>query len=137
MRFVGADVEFAVDGGLGERFRLGNQAVDRVDAVIEVILDGVEIAVVVVGDLRGNIARGNAIDVVGGHVQRSDDGVQRVVHALNDLAVVALMLVRVGTGRKLSLDARLGKHRRRRLTKAFTASMHWFRLFLIVLKSPL
>ena len=71
----------------------------------------VEIAVVVVGDFRRDIALGDAIDVIGGHVQGADDGVERVVDALNDFAEIALMLVGIGAGGELSVHSRLGQHR--------------------------
>ena len=50
------------------------------------------------------------IDVVGGHVQRPDDGVERVVDALDDLAEVALMLGGIGAGGELALHGGLGQH---------------------------
>ena len=90
-------------------FGVGDQRVDGVDAGVEVVLDGVEVAVVVVGDLGRDVALGDLVDIVGGDVQRPDDRVERVVHALDDLAVVALMLGGVGAGGKTSFHGGLGQ----------------------------
>ena len=72
LRVVGAGVQLALGGGLGQRRGFGDQAVDRVDALVEVVLDLVEVAVVVVGDLRRDVALGDPVDVLGRHVQRAD-----------------------------------------------------------------
>ena len=70
----------------------------------------VEVAVVGVGDLGRDGALGDLVDVVGGHIQRPDDRIERVVDALDDLAEVALMLGGVGAGGELALHGGLGQH---------------------------
>ena len=69
-------------------------------------------------------------------LQRADDRVQRGVDALDNFAVVALVLAGVGACGQLafyrSLDSTPVS-----ATRALMASMQVFRLFLISLKSPL
>jgi hypothetical protein len=86
---------------------VGDQRIDRVDAGVEVVLDGVEVTAVAVGDLRRDVALGDAVDVVGGDVERVDHGVQRVVDALDDLAEVALVPGGVGALGEVAVDGGL------------------------------
>ena len=44
-----------------------------------------------------------------GDIQRSDDGVQRIVYALHNLAKIALMLARIGACRKLAINGCFGQ----------------------------
>ena len=77
--------ELAFHRRLREQVGIGHQRVDRVDALVQVVLDLVEVAVVIVGDLRRYVALGNPVHILGGHVQRSDDRVQGLVDAFHDL----------------------------------------------------
>src|SRR5512145_1858104 len=79
-----------------------NQAAQAVNALIEVVLDFIEITVVAVGDFRRNIAFGDPVDVFGGDVERTDDGVKRIVHAGDDFLEVSLMFAGIGAGGQLS-----------------------------------
>ena len=72
---VGAGGQLALDGGAREHAGVGHQGVDGVDGGVEVVLEGVEVTVVGVGDPGRDGALGDAVDVVGGDVQRPDDGV--------------------------------------------------------------
>ena len=63
------------------------------DQRIQVVLDGVEVAVVGVGDLRRNVALADPVHIVGGDVQRPDDGIQNGVHAAHDIRIGALELI--------------------------------------------
>ena len=72
---------------LGDLFGRMGDFVHGDDQRIQVVLDGVEFAVVGVGDLRRKVAFADAVHVVGGNVQGTDHRVQRVVDALDDLAV--------------------------------------------------
>ena len=107
---IGAGGQFAVHRRLDQRSGIGDQRIDGVDAGVEVVLDGVEVAVVGVGDLGGNVAPADAIHVIGGHIQRADDRVQRVVYALHDLAIVALVLAGVGAGGQFAVHRRFYQH---------------------------
>jgi sugar phosphate isomerase/epimerase len=72
--------------------------------VVEVGLDDVEVTVV------GSVMTGGmsplemSVDIAGGDVERADDGVERVVDALDHFLEVALMAGRVGTCRELAVD---------------------------------
>ena len=101
------DLRRQVAGGNG--LRGGSLLVDGLDAAIEVILEDVEVAIIVVGDLRGNVPLGNLIDIIGGDVQWPDHRVERFVDTLHDLAEIALVLTRIRTGRKLAFDGGLGQ----------------------------
>ena len=95
--------QVAVGNLLGRRGDVVHRRYQRV----QVVLDGVEIAVVGVGDLRRNIALRDHVHIARGHVQRPDHRVQRFVHALDDLPVIALMLAGVGAGGQLAVHRRL------------------------------
>ena len=93
-----------------EHVRIGNHGVDRFDAHVQVVLDVVEIAVVGIRDLGGNIAPADAVHILCRHLQWSDDRVQRVVHAFHDLAEIALVFRRVRSCRQFSFHRGAGKH---------------------------
>ena len=107
---VGAGRQSAFDGRLGENASVIDHLVDGVDCTIEVVLDRVEVAVVVVGDRWRDIALGNAVDIVGGHIERSDNGIQRVVDTLDDFAEITFVFGRVGAGCQSAFDGGLGQH---------------------------
>ena len=107
---VGTGSQLAIDGGLGEHRGIGHERIDGIDTGIEVVLDDVEVAVVAVGDLGRDGSLGDLVDIAGGHVQGSDHGVERVIHAGNDLLEVTLVLAGVGTGGQLAVDGSLAEH---------------------------
>ena len=107
---IGAGGELAVLGALISGSRR-HQPVHHVDAVVQVVLDLVEVAVVVVGDLRRDVALGDPVHILGSHVQRADDGVERLVDAVDDLAEVAADACSHRRGwRACRLDCRLDQH---------------------------
>ncbi|GAM11885.1 hypothetical protein OR1_04209 [Geobacter sp. OR-1] len=73
-----------------------------VDEDVEVVLDGVEVAGVVVADERRHDPFADLVDIVGGDVQWADDGIKGFVDTGNDLLEVAVMFAGVGTGGKFS-----------------------------------
>ncbi len=107
---VGAGGQLAVHGGSGEHGGVRHQGVHGIHTLVEVVLDLVEVAVVFVGDLGGDIALGDAVHIAGGHIEGADDGIQAVIHALYDLPVVALVLGGVGAGGQLAFDGGLVEH---------------------------
>jgi len=74
---------------------------------LRLFLDLVEVALVSVGDLRRDIALGDAVHVLGGDVQRLDDVIQRQIEALDHLAEVAFVPGRVAAHRQLAFQHRL------------------------------
>ena len=81
LRFVGFGVQFSFSRSSSEIGSFVDQAVDGDDALVEVILEIVEVAVVVVGDPFGNVSLGDAVDACCGHAERNDEGVQGFVEA--------------------------------------------------------
>ena len=97
-------------GVIVDRHPLGNrcsflQAGQPIDAGVQVVLDGVEVALVVVRDLGRNHSFGDLVDVFGGDIQRSDNRIQRGIDALDDLAIIALMVADVGASGQLASTA--------------------------------
>ncbi len=84
-----------------------DQRVNGVDAGVQVVLDLVEVAVVVVGDLGRNVALRDPVNVLSGNIERADDRIQRGVYAIDDLTVIALMLGGVGASGQLAFDGGL------------------------------
>ena len=107
---IGTGLKFSFNRCLGQQVGIPHQRIDRVNAGVEVVLERIEVAVVCVGDLRRDVALGDAVDVTGGHVQRPDHRVQRLVDAGHDGLKVALMLGCVGTGLQFAVHCRLGQH---------------------------
>ncbi len=62
---------------------LADQAAQGLDALVEVVLDLVEVAVVSVGDLCRDVTLGNPVHVLGSHVDRGREGVGYQVHGLH------------------------------------------------------
>ena len=87
--------------------RKAGQVVDqRVDASHQQVI----IAGVVLGDLAGDVAFGDAVDEVAGHSQRRDHRLQGVVEAFDDTAVFAMVLGGVRADRQFALGR--GFHQR-------------------------
>ena len=108
---VGAGGQFAFHGRFGQHRRIRHQGIDGVDAVVEVVLDGIEVAVIGVADLVGNGAARDLVHIIGRHIQRADDRIQSVVDAFHDLAVVAAVFGSVGAGGQFAFHGRFGQHR--------------------------
>ena len=107
---IGAGGQLAFDGGLGQHVGVGDQGVDVVDAVVEVELDLVEVALVGIGDLGGDVPFTDPVHVLGGHVQRADDRIQGLVDPDHRLFEIPLMLGDVGPGRQFPRHGGLGQH---------------------------
>ena len=89
-RGIGTGCEFSVYCGLHEHIRIINECIQIIDGKVQVVLDFIKVAIIRVGNLRGQISLGNTVDIVCSNVERSDDGVQSLVDAFNDLMVTAL-----------------------------------------------
>ena len=76
--------------------------VHRRDERVEVVLDGVEVAVIGVRNRRRNIALADMVHILCGHVQRPDNRLENRVHAAHNLRIRALELVRFAALGKLS-----------------------------------
>ena len=107
---VGAGRELAFDRRAREHLGVGDQQVHRIDAGVEVVLDDVEIAAIGVGDLRGNLALGDAVDIVGGHPNRRDVGIGQAIEPLDHALPAAREAGRVGAHPKLALVGRIDQH---------------------------
>ncbi len=106
---IGTSSQSARHSRFRQHVRIGDQRLDRVNALIEIVLDGVEVAVIGIGDLLWNVAFGNPIHALGGHGEGANDGVERVVNALHDGAEVAPVFCRVSSGCQTTLNGRLGQ----------------------------
>ncbi len=85
------------------------QEIQRIDAQIQVVLDLVEIAIVIVGDFRRDVALGNTVDVFRRHVQRPDDGVEDIVHPGDYRPVLALMFRGVRADIQFAVHSGIGE----------------------------
>ena len=107
---VTAGLELALHRSLGQHPSLGHQAIDRVNALVEVVLDLVKVTLVLVGDLFRDVALGDAVHVLGGHVQGADHRIQRVIETLHDLGKFTLELARIASCVELPFDGSFGEH---------------------------
>jgi len=101
---IDLDRQVALGDGLGRRRLL----VDRVDGQIEVVLDGVKVAVVRIGDLGRDVAFGNIVHVISGNVQRPNHRIQRFIDPFDDLAEIALVFGRIGACGQTTFDSGYG-----------------------------
>ncbi len=106
---VGPGRELPFDARLREHGRIRDQGVHRIDRLVQVVLDRVEIAVVGIDDLRRDVALRDPIHVVRSHVERPDHRVQHVVHDLKDLGVLVRCRMQIGPGIQFPFGNRLGK----------------------------
>jgi hypothetical protein len=86
--------------------RVIGQPADGVDAGVEVDLERVEVAAILLGDLRRDVTLRDPIDVLSRHGQWADHGVQRVVEPVDDLPIRALVTVDVGADVQLAVQRR-------------------------------
>ena len=114
----------------------GQQAAHRIDAVIQVVLDFVEIAVVGIGDFRRDVALADPVHIFGRDVDRADEGIAQVIDAADQLAPAAREFGCIAAGRQLAGHRRLYQFVRFG-QQPLMVSMQLLRLFLISLKSPL
>ena len=82
------------------------------DHRVQVVLDQIEIPLIRVGDLWWIVALADTVHASRGHVERPDYGVQHLVDALHDLAVVALMFAGIGAGGQLAFQRGLNQQNR-------------------------
>ncbi len=100
---VNASIKLACGGRIRHRRGAVNQAVQRHDQGVQVVLDLVEVALVVVGDLFGDVALAHAIDILGHQVERRGKGVDQIVDALKHHFVLAVKLLNSGSFVKLAV----------------------------------
>ena len=121
---IGTGGQAPVHSRFGQGVGIAHQGIHRINTGVEVVFDGVEVTVVRVGDLGWNVALGDAIDVVGRHVQGANHRVQRGIHARDDVFVFTMVFRGIGTGGQLTL------HRSLRQPRSFAAhgfdGMHRF-----------
>ena len=108
---IGTGFEPAFDRRLGQHIGISHQCIDRADSLVEIVLEGVEIAVVAVGDLWRDVALGDAIDITGSHIERANHGVQGLIDTGDDGLKVAFMLAGIGPRFELAGDRCPGQQR--------------------------
>ena len=89
---------------------LGEDVVDRFHGGVERALEDVKVALVAPRHHRGEVALGQVLHDLRGLVDRADHEVEGLVDALDDLAVVPLVLVRVRPGLELAFLGGPGEH---------------------------
>ncbi len=82
---------------------------DGGDQLVQVFLDLVEVAAVLLAYRRGHVPLGDAVDVVGGHLQRADHRVEGLVHPFDDAPEIPFVAPRVGAGPELSFHRGMGE----------------------------
>ena len=88
---------------------LFHQAGQRSDALVQVLLNDIEVTMVGVADLRRQIALANTIHVFAGDRQWTNHRIQRPVNPLHHLSILAAMLGGVSASRELAFDSCLGQ----------------------------
>jgi len=133
---VGAGVQFAVCRRTDDDVGLRQQLVHHLDRAVQVVLDDVVLAFVLVGDDRRDDAPGDLIHVVGRHVQRIDDVGDGIVDTADQLlpaSLEQLALARVSS----SPSAAAWMRALVSSSKSLIISIRPFRLSLMTPYSPL
>ena len=107
---IGAGGKFTFYSSFREHFCVDNKGINGVDTDVEVVFDLVEIAIITVGNFRWNIALGDSIDIFGCNIERSDNRVETIIDALDDIFEVALMFGGIGTGGKFTIYSGFREH---------------------------
>ncbi len=81
-----------------------------INALVQVVLDLVEVALIRLGNPGRVVPLGDAVHILGSHVQRPDHRIQGVVDPGDDLFEVALVLAGIGPGGEFARHRRLGEH---------------------------
>ena len=70
---IGTSCQFAFHRRNHQHVGVNDQCIDIVDRVVEIVFDLIEVAIVVVGDLRRDVPLGDPVDILSCYVQGSDD----------------------------------------------------------------
>ncbi len=100
---VSARTEFAGDGGSGEHLGFGDQIIHRDNALIQIVLELIEIPMIRVRDRFWDVPLGNPIYIFCRDIQRTDHRVQSLVDALHDPGEIPLELCGLTARIKLPL----------------------------------
>ena len=106
---IGPGGQLAGDGSLREQIGVGNQGVHRIDGAVQVVLDGVEVAVVGVGDLGRDVATGDVVDIVSGNVQRANHRIKGVIDTGYHALEITFMFAGIGPRCQFAGDGSLGQ----------------------------
>ena len=68
------------------------EAAQGFDTPVEIVLDGIEIAVVILGDFLRDFSAAYPVDIFGCNVERADHRIEHVVESLDDGPEIALVL---------------------------------------------
>jgi hypothetical protein len=82
---------------LGDLYGDVGRTVQRIDALVDAYLEGVEFALVRLRDLLRNLALGDVGQFSGSRIEGPGNGVQRIVDSLNDLPIFTLVPGGIGT----------------------------------------
>ena len=96
--FLQSDCQVAT----GDLFGTGGNLVHGADQHVEVVLDVVEVAIVVLCNCRRDIAFGDQIDVASRYVEWPDDRVEQRIHAAHNVSVSTFNFFRMAALSELS-----------------------------------
>ena len=109
---IGPSGKLSFNCSFGKNTRVGDQHVHGINALIEVVLYCIEVAIIGIGYLRRNIAFGNTIYIFRRYVEWPDYRIQAVINSLNNLAEITLMFGSVRTCGEFAFYCRLGQNSR-------------------------
>ena len=89
--YITTGCQLTCNRSLDQLICFSQQSNHGIDTVVQVQLDLVEITIVVVGDLGWNITLGNAVDILGSYIQRTDNGIQSFVDTGYDFLKFSLV----------------------------------------------
>ena len=106
---VGPGGQLPFHGAHGQPVGVVDEEGDVVDAVVQIKLDLVEVAVVAVAYLLRHLSLGDPVHILSRHVQGADDRVQSLVESRHQVTEVPLVLGRIGPDNQLPRHRRLGQ----------------------------
>ena len=92
---VSSGLESALHRSIAEHTGICHKSIYRVNAGIQVVLYLIEVAIVVIGNLRRYVTLTDALHIFGCHIERSDYGIECIVYTLHYSSEISLVLRRV------------------------------------------
>ena len=92
-RGVSTGIELTFYSSLNQAIGIAYHQIQGVNALIKVVLDLVEVALIFVRNLLGYVAFADTINILSGNINRGDEGVDQFVNTLQHHFVLTVKLV--------------------------------------------
>ncbi|OQA53825.1 MAG: hypothetical protein BWY45_02852 [Euryarchaeota archaeon ADurb.Bin294] len=102
LRGISTGIQFPFNRRTREYTGVSDEIVDGINALVQVILDLVEVSVIRISDLRGDVTFRDTIHILGSDIQGADNRIKRVINPFGKQEKVALIFIRINPCIKLA-----------------------------------